>query len=71
MNNKNSKVDYIAKNNIKHVDYKDLELLDRFLNQHGRIIARRHTGLSDKNQKKVEKAIKRARFMALIPYVKA
>jgi small subunit ribosomal protein S18 len=71
MHKKNSKIDFLAKNKITHVDYKDLELLDRFINQHGRIIARRHTGLSDKNQKKVEKAIKRARFMALIPYVKA
>ncbi len=70
MYNKNSKIDFLAKNNITHIDYKDLELLDRFINQHGRIIARRHTGLSDKNQKKVEKAIKRARFLALIPYVK-
>ena len=71
MHKKNSKIDFLAKYKITHVDYKDLELLDRFINQHGRIIARRHTGLSDKNQKKVEKAIKRARFLALIPYVKA
>ncbi len=71
MHKKNSKIDFLAKNKISHVDYKDLELLDRFINQHGRIIARKHTSLSDKNQKKVEKAIKRARFMALIPYVKA
>lgn len=69
MYKKNSKIDFLVKNKISHVDYKDLELLDRFINQHGRMIARRHTGLSDKNQKKVEKAIKRARFMSLIPYV--
>jgi small subunit ribosomal protein S18 len=69
MHKKNSKIDFLVKNKISHVDYKDLELLDRFINQHGRMIARRHTGLSDKNQKKVEKAIKRSRFMALIPYV--
>jgi small subunit ribosomal protein S18 len=68
MHKKNSKIDFLAKNKITHVDYKDLELIDRFINQHGRMIARRHTGLYDKNQKKVEKAIKRARFMALIPY---
>ena len=69
MHKKNSQIDFLAKNKISHVDYKDLDLLDKFINQHGRMIARRHTGLSDKNQKKVEKAIKRARFMALIPYV--
>ena len=71
MHKKNSKIDFLAKNKINHVDYKDLDLLDKFINQHGRMIARRHTGLSDKNQKKVEKAIKRARFMSLIPYVQA
>ena len=68
---KKAKKDYLLENGIKHVDYKDLELLNRFLNPHGRIIARRHTGLIEKNQKKVEKAIKRARFLALIPFVKS
>lgn len=65
------KKDILKENKITHVDYKDLELLSKFVNQHGRMIAKRHTGLSDKNQKKVEKAVKRARFMALIPYVKS
>ena len=65
------KKDYIKENNIEHVDYKDLELLKKFTNQHGRMIARRHTGLSDKNQKKVEKAIKRARFLSLLPYIQS
>ena len=65
------KKDYLKENKIKHVDYKDLELLRKFINRHGRIIARRHTGLSDKNQKKVEKAIKRARFLALLPYIQS
>ena len=66
-----NKTDYIEENKISHVDYKDLELLSKFKNQHGRIIARKYTGLSAKNQKKVEKAIKQARFMALIPYIEA
>lgn len=65
------KKDYLKENKITHVDYKDLELLKKFINQHGRMIARRHTGLADKNQKKVEKAIKRARFLALLPYVQS
>lgn len=66
-----NKTDYIEENKISHVDYKDLELLNKFRNQHGRIIARRHTGLSAKNQKKVEKAIKQARFLGLIAYIEA
>ncbi len=61
----------LKKTNVKHVDYKDLELLSKYINQHGRIIARKYTGVSDKNQKKIEKAIKRARFLALLPYVKS
>ncbi len=65
------KTDYIEENKITHVDYKDLALLDKFRNQHGRIIARKHTGLSAKNQKKVEKAIKQARFLGLIAYIEA
>lgn len=65
------KKDILKEEKINHVDYKDLELLSKFVNQHGRMIAKRHTGLSDKNQKKVEKTIKRARFMALMPYVKS
>ena len=63
--------DYFEKNKINHVDYKDLETLRKFINKHGRIIARKHTGVSAKNQKKVEKAIKRARFLALLPYVQS
>ena len=56
---------------IKHIDYKDISTLKKYLNPHGRIIARRHTGLSDKNQKKVTKAIKNARFLALVPFVQS
>ncbi len=63
--------DHFIKNKIGHVDYKDLKTLDKFLNPHGRIIARRHTGLTAKSQKKVTKAVKNARFLALIPFVKA
>ena len=66
-----NKTDYIEENKISHVDYKNLELLNKFRNQHGRIIARKHTGLSAKNQKKVEKAIKQARFLGLIAFIEA
>ena len=48
------KKDYLKENKITHVDYKDLELLKKFINQHGRMIARKHTGLSDTNQKSAQ-----------------
>ncbi len=51
------------------VDYKDVELLKKLINRHGRIVVRRKTGCSAVSQRAVTKAIKRARFMALLPYV--
>lgn len=50
------------------VDYKDLELLKRLTNRHGRIVGRRKTGCTAASQHAVTRAIKRARFMALLPY---
>ncbi|MDX9908029.1 MAG: 30S ribosomal protein S18 [Bacteroidales bacterium] len=57
------------KNGIKYVDYKDPEFLKRFLNEQGKILPRRITGTSLKYQRKVGQAIKRARQVALLPYV--
>jgi small subunit ribosomal protein S18 len=57
------------KNNIKYIDYKDPEFLKRFLNEQGKILPRRLTGTSLKYQRKVATAIKRARHLALLPYV--
>jgi small subunit ribosomal protein S18 len=54
---------------IKYVDYKDPEFLKRFLNEQGKILPRRLTGTSQKFQKKVAQAVKRARHLALLPYV--
>ena len=54
---------------IKHIDYKDPEYLKKFLNEQGKILPRRITGTSIKYQKKVATAIKRARHLALLPYV--
>lgn len=51
-----------------YVDYKDVELLKKLINRHGRIVGRRKTGCSASSQHAVTKAIKRARFMALLPY---
>ena len=63
------KVDFIAANKSEVVDYKDTELLKRFISERGKILPRRVTGTSAKNQRKVVNAIKRARVMALLPFV--
>ncbi len=57
------------KNKIKYIDYKSSEFLLRFVNEQGKILPRRITGTSTKYQKKVAKAIKRARHLALLPFV--
>lgn len=57
------------KNGIKYVDYKDPEFLKKFLNEQGKILPRRITGTSLKFQRKVSRSIKRARQIALLPYV--
>lgn len=63
------KVDYIAANHIDYVDYKDVDLLKRFISERGKILPRRVTGTSAKNQRKLTVAIKRARVMGLLPFV--
>jgi small subunit ribosomal protein S18 len=60
---------YFSSNNIKHIDYKDIELLKKFLDPYARITPRKKTGTSAKNQRKLSLAIKHARFMGLIPFV--
>ena len=52
-----------------YVDYKDVELLKKLTNRHGRIVGRRKTGCTAISQHAVTESIKRARFMALMPYV--
>ena len=54
---------------IKYIDYKDPEFLKKFLNEQGKILPRRITGTSLKYQRRVATAIKRARQIALLPYV--
>ncbi len=54
---------------IKYIDYKDPKFLKQFLNEQGKIIPRRITGTSLKYQRKVAQAVKRARHLALLPYV--
>ena len=57
------------KNRIKFIDYKDPEFLKKFLNEQGKILPRRLTGTSLKYQRKVGQAVKRARHLAMLPYV--
>ena len=52
-----------------YIDYKDLELLKKLTNRQGKIISRRKSGCTAVSQHAVAKAVKRARFMALMPYV--
>ena len=51
------------------IDYKDVELLSNFLTEQGKILPKRLTGLTNKQQNKVTKAIKRARMLSLLPFV--
>ena len=63
------KVDLIAANHIDYIDYKDTDLLRRFISERGKILPRRVTGTSAKNQRRLTIAIKRARIMGLLPFV--
>lgn len=53
---------------VKEVDYKDVTTLQRYTSSYGKIIPRRKSGACSKHQRKLAIAIKRARFMALLPY---
>lgn len=62
------KICYFKENNINDVDYKDVKLLKRFVNDHGKIMPRRVTGTSARMHRKLVRAIKRARNIGLMPY---
>lgn len=55
--------------NIEYVDYKDVDLLQRYINEQGKVLPRRITNTSAKFQRQLTRAIKRARHLALVPYV--
>ncbi len=63
------KQDYFSANNIKHIDYKDIEILKKFLNPNGKIVSHKRSGVTAKNQRQLAGAIKNARFLALLPFV--
>ena len=54
---------------IEYIDYKDNETLKRYLNEQGKLMPRRVTGVSAKSQRQLTVAVKRARHMALLPFV--
>jgi len=56
---------------IKEIDYKDLELLKQYINETGKIVPSRITGTSARYQRQLALAIKRARYLALLPYTDA
>ncbi|MFA7309606.1 MAG: 30S ribosomal protein S18 [Candidatus Paceibacterota bacterium] len=59
----------LTQNDIQHVDYKDVDLLKQFINPHGRVMSRKRSTLTAKQQRAVEAAVKRARFMGLLPFI--
>ncbi len=63
------KQDFFSSNNIKHIDYKDIDILKKFLGPSAKILSRRRTGLSANHQRGVALAVKRARFMGLLAYI--
>jgi len=67
--NKIKKYCRFKKSGIKYIDYKDADFLLKFVNEQGKILPRRYTGTSLKYQRKVSVAVKRARHLALMPYV--
>jgi small subunit ribosomal protein S18 len=64
------KGDPLAEAGLRYIDYKDEKLLQRFLTERGKILPSRLSGISARHQRQLSVAIKRARFLALLPYVK-
>ena len=60
---------YFKENGITEIDYKDVKLLSRYVTERGKIIPSRISSISTIKQRELSKAIKRARFLALMPYV--
>ena len=61
---------FFCSQDLNDIDYKDVDLLRRFVSSQAKIIDPRHTSICAKHQRKLSNAIKRARFMALLPYVR-
>jgi len=63
------KQDFFSANNIKYIDYKDTEILKKFLNPSGKIVNHKRSGVTSKNQRALATAVKRARFLGLLPFI--
>ncbi len=66
---KRTKQCFFTKNNIKYIDYKDVDLLKNFISNSGQILPKRVTGVSSKYQKKLAVAVKRSRQIGLLPFI--
>ncbi len=66
---RNKKICRFTQNDVIYIDYKDVKLLQRYVNEQGRIIPKRITGTTAKYQRELSTAIKRARHMAILPFV--
>jgi small subunit ribosomal protein S18 len=61
---------FFCSQNLNDIDYKDVELLRRFISGQAKIIDPKHTGTCAKHERRLAQAVKRARFMGLLPYVR-
>ncbi len=68
MSFRRKKLCYFTANKIEHIDYKDIDLLKKFITETGKIVPSRITGTKAKYQRQLARAIKLARFMSLLPY---
>jgi len=68
-NRKKKFADFSIHDESKSIDYKNIDILRKFLSPEGKILPSRRTGLTSKNHRRLTKAIKRARFICLLPYV--
>jgi len=59
-----------CKNKISYIDYKDVRLLEKFITERGKMISRRISGNCAKHQRRIAEAIKRARIIALLPFIR-
>ena len=60
---------YFCTNNIKEIDYKSIDTLKKFLDPHSRLMRKTRSDLCAKHQRQLSRAVKRARFMALLPFM--
>jgi small subunit ribosomal protein S18 len=63
------KQNFLSQNKVTYIDYKDIDVVKKFVNPHGRLIARKRTGVSANHQRQLANALKRARFLGLMPFV--